>query len=287
MTQILSDTRPSAAILDGFEPSSGSLKPTIFWRIAEDIPKRLSWVLMVISIAVPLLAWLVLSNLPGVNSTFLPSPQKVAGAFQHLWARGFMSQDILASSLRVAAGFALSVVIAIPVGIAMGALASLRSLLEPIVGLLRYMPAPAFIPLLIIYLGLNEEPKIALIFIGTVFYNILMIMDAVKFVPKDLLEATYTLGGQRLQVLTSVITPYIVPNIIDTLRINIAASWNLVVIAELVAAEEGLGKRILLAQRFLKTDEIFAYLIILGVIGFFLDLVFRQILRTSCRWAFD
>ena len=287
MTQLISKpTNPDLDALDA-PSTSGSLKPTTFWRIAEDIPKRLSWSLMIASITIPLVAWLIFSNLPSVNSTFLPSPQKVVGAFQHLGSKGFISKDILASSLRVAAGFTLSVVIAVPIGIAMGALASMRSLLEPIVGLLRYMPAPAFIPLLIIYLGLNEEPKIALIFIGTVFYNILMIMDAVKFVPKDLIEATYTLGGRRLQVLTSVITPYIVPSIIDTLRINIAASWNLVIIAELVAAEEGLGKRILLAQRFLKTDEIFAYLIVLGVIGFALDLVFRWILKTSCRWAFD
>lgn len=286
MTQLLSKPQ-SPSILDEFQPNVKGMKPTTFWRIAEDIPKRLSWALMITSVAIPLLAWLILSNLPGINSTFFPSPQKVAGAFQHLWAKGFISKDILASCLRVGAGFTLSVVIAIPIGIAMGALASMRSLLEPIVGLLRYMPAPAFIPLLIIYLGLNEEPKIALIFIGTVFYNILMIMDAVKFVPKDLIEATYTLGGQRRQILTDVIMPYVLPNVIDTLRINIATSWNLVIIAELVAADEGLGKRILLAQRFLKTDEIFAYLIILGVIGFSLDLIFRQILKTSCRWAFD
>jgi len=87
--------------------------------------------------------------------------------------------------------------------------------------------------------------------------------------------------------LTSVITPYIVPKIIDAFRVNIAASWNLVVVAELVAAEDGLGKRILLAQRFLKTDEIFACLIVLGLIGFTLDLLFRLILNLSCRWAVD
>ena len=111
-------------------------------------------------------------------------------------------------------------------------------------------------------------------------------MDAVKFIPKDLIETTYTLGGSRWQVLTQVITPYIVPSILDAFRINIAASWNLVVVAELVAASEGLGKRILLAQKFLKTDEIFACLIILGLIGFALDLSFRLLVRLSCKWTF-
>ena len=124
-----------------------------------------------------------------------------------------------------------------------------------------------------------------LIFIGTLFFNILMIMDAVKFIPPDLIETTYTLGGNRFQVLTKVITPYIIPRIIDAFRVNMAASWNLVVVAELIAADEGLGKRILLAQKFLRTDEIFACLIILGLIGFAIDLFFRVLLRVTCKWA--
>lgn len=286
MTSILTDDRMPDA-LGQHQPRARSLKPTVFWRIAEEIPKPLQWGLMVASLVLPLVLWLIVSNLPGVNTTFLPRPQDVIAAFQQLASKGVIRQDTIASCFRVSAGFALSVAIAIPLGIAMGAFASIRALFEPIISLLRYMPAPAFIPLLIIYLGLNEEPKIALIFIGTVFFNTLMIMDAVKFVPKDLIEATYTLGGKRLQVIKSVITPYIIPNIIDTLRVNIATSWNLVIVAELVAAEEGLGKRILLAQRFLRTDEIFAYLIILGVIGFALDLAFRGVLQLTCRWAFD
>lgn len=280
-------TQTSSLLKDDFEPAPRSLEPTVFWRIGEDIPDRLNWVLIIASVVVPLTVWWILSNYTGVNPKFLPSPQDVAGAFQRLWEKGFITQDIFASFGRVAIGFSLAAIVAIPLGISMGAFASIRAMMEPIIGILRYMPAPAFIPLLIIYLGLNEEPKIALIFIGTVFYNTLMIMDAVKFVPKDLIETTYTLGGRRWQVLMSVITPYIVPSIIDTLRINVAASWNLVVIAELVAAEEGLGKRILLAQRFFKTDEIFACLIMLGVIGFALDLIFRWVLKTSCKWAFD
>ena len=168
----------------------------------------------------------------------------------------------------------------------MGTFASIRALFEPIIGIVRYMPAPAFIPLLIIYLGIDEAPKIALIFIGTVFFNLLMIMDSVKFVPQDLIETTYTLGGKRWQILLGVITPYIIPRIFDTFRVNMAASWNLVVVAELLAANEGLGKRILIAQKFLRTEEIFACLIVLGLIGFAIDLFFRLLVRLTCKWAF-
>ncbi|VEP11765.1 ABC-type nitrate/sulfonate/bicarbonate transport system, permease component [Hyella patelloides LEGE 07179] len=265
---------------------TSGIEPTIFWRIADDIPQYLSWGMMSFSILIPLIFWFIFANYSGIESTFLPSPSDVIKALGGLWEKGFLTQDIAASFTRVSLGFFLSVLVAIPLGIMMGSFASIRALFEPIIGIVRYMPAPAFIPLLIIYLGIDEAPKIALIFIGTVFFNILMIMDAVKFIPKDLIETTYTLGGSRWQVLTQVIMPYVVPSIIDTLRINIATSWNLVVVAELLAASEGLGRRIILAQKFLKTDEIFACLIILGLIGFILDLSFRLLLRFTCKWAF-
>lgn len=264
-----------------------SLKPTVFWRIGEDIPRGLYWTLVVISIAVPFVAWWLLANAGLVAPVFLPTPAEVWQALVELANDGLLSKDIQASFLRVAAGFLLAAVVSVPIGIAMGTFASIRALFEPIIGIIRYMPAPAFIPLLILYLGIDETTKIALIFIGTVFYNTLMIMDSVKFVPKELIETTYTLGGNRLQTLLQVITPHVAPNIIDTFRINVAASWNLVIVAELVAAEVGLGKRILLAQKFLHTEQIFAYLIVLGVIGFAIDLLFRWLLRTTCRWSFD
>ncbi|MEL6455952.1 MAG: ABC transporter permease [Cyanobacteria bacterium J06623_5] len=264
-----------------------SLKPRVFWRMGEPIPARLDWILRIVSVVVPLLLWWLLSSSGLVNSKFLPSPVDVVGAFGRLWAEGLFLGDLQASLFRVGTGFFLASLLSVPLGISMGAFASVRSLLEPIMGIVRYMPAPAFIPLLIIYLGLDEAPKIALIFIGVIFFNTLMIMDAVKFVPKHLLEATYTLGGSRWQTLMQVITPYVVPNILDAFRINMAAAWNLVVVAELIAANEGLGKRIAIAQRFFRTDEIFAYLIVLGVIGFLADLALRMILKSTCKWAVD
>ena len=263
-----------------------NLKPSTFWRIAGDIPQSLSWILFSLSIVIPFLVWLLISRYAGIDSIFLPSPTDVVEAVGRLWSKGYLLEDTLSSFTRVSAGFILSAIVAVPIGVLMGTFASIRALFEPIIGIVRYMPAPAFIPLLIIYLGIDEAPKIALIFIGTVFFNILMIMDSVKFVPQDLIETTYTLGGKRWQVLLQVILPYIVPRIIDTFRVNMAASWNLVVVAELVAANEGLGKRILLAQKFLRTEEIFACLIILGLIGFAIDLFFRLLVRLTCKWAF-
>ena len=266
-------------------PQTKSLQPNVFWRIREEIPQALKWVLMSLSVLVPLLLWWGLSSTGLVDTKLLPTPGMVVASLGRLWQDGYLVGDTVASFLRVSAGFLLAALLSIPLGIAMGSFASVRSLLEPLMGIVRYMPAPAFIPLLIIYLGLGEAPKIALIFIGTVFFNTLMIMDAVKFVPKELIETTYTLGGDRRQVLMQVITPHIVPSIFDTFRVNMAASWNLVIVAELVAAEGGLGKRIALSQKFFNTDDIFACLIVLGLIGFILDLSLQAAMRMTCKWA--
>jgi NitT/TauT family transport system permease protein len=261
------------------------LPPSLLWRVMEDIPPRLSWILMSMSVGVPLLLWWVISTSGMVDPLFLPTPAAVAAATYRLWSDGSLLKDMLASILRVLAGFLLAAVISIPLGTLMGTFSSIRALAEPIIGIIRYMPPPAFIPLLIFYFGVDEKPKVLLIFIGTLFFNTLMVMDGVKFVPKELVETTYTLGGNRWQVLTQVIFPHIMPTVIDAGRVNIAQSWSLVIVSELVAATEGLGRRIINAQRFLKTDEIFVGLIVIGLIGLTIDLLFRLWLRLGCQWA--
>ncbi len=240
---------------------------------------------MIASIALPLFLWWLVTTAGNIDPKFLPSPGQVMEAFGRLWSTGELLKDTVASLWRVGVGFSLAALFAIPIGILMGSFPSIRALLEPLFGLMRYMPAPAFIPLLILYLGIGEEPKIMLIFIGVFFFNALMVMDTVKFVPKDLIEATYILGGNRLQTLLQVIFPHVLPGIIDACRINLAAAWQLVIVSELIAATEGLGRRISVAGRFLRTDEIFVGLIVVGVIGLCFDLLFQYLLRISCRWS--
>jgi NitT/TauT family transport system permease protein len=246
---------------------------------------RHPWALGLLGILTVLLLWWITTASGSVNKLFLPSPQAVWLAGQQQWTSGLLLKDALASIQRVFIGFAMSAGLALPVGIAMGTSPVICRLLEPLMGLIRYMPAPAFIPLLIIYFGLDELPKVLLIFIGTFFFNTLMIMDAVKFVPHELVETARTLGGRTLPILTRVVAPFIAPQVLDTYRINMASAWNLVIVAELVAATEGLGKRISLAQRFLRTDEIFMGLIVIGLIGLLIDLGFRALMRRACSWA--
>ncbi|MBE9154235.1 MULTISPECIES: ABC transporter permease [unclassified Cyanobium] len=243
------------------------------------------WVLGLVGILAVVAIWSAVTAAAVVDPLFLPSPSAVLAAGSSQAREGLLWADLLASVGRVFAGFGLSALVALPLGIAMGTSTLINRLLEPLMGLIRYMPAPAFIPLLIIYFGLGELPKILLIFIGTLFFNTLMIMDAVKFVPNELIETARTLGGRPSQVLLRVITPCIAPQVLDAYRINMAAAWNLVIVAELVAANEGLGKRISLAQRFLRTDQIFLGLIVIGLIGLLIDLGFRFTMRRACSWA--
>ena len=264
---------------------STTISPTIFWRLAEDIPSPLSVTLTLVSIVLPLLLWWLVTQFGSIDPKFLPAPSQVWAAAIRMGGSGELWQDTIASLWRVGVGFSLSMLFAIPIGILMGSFASIRALLEPLFGLIRYMPAPAFIPLLIIYQGIGEEPKVTLILAETFFFNALMVIDTVKFVSKDLIEATYMLGGNRLQTLLNVIFPHTIPGILDACRINLAAAWQLVIVAELVAATEGLGRRISVAGRFLRTDEIFVGLIVIGIIGLILDLLFQYAIRVMCRWS--
>jgi NitT/TauT family transport system permease protein len=264
---------------------SKTLRSTVFWRVAEDIPPPLRTVFNITSIALPLFLWWLATTFGQFDPKFLPSPAQVLTAFGQLLQSGELLKDTVASVWRVSFGFLGATLLSIPIGVLMGSFASIRALLEPLFGFIRYMPAPAFIPLLILYLGIGEEPKILLIVIGVFFFNVLMAMDTVKFVPKDLIESTFMLGGNRLATLLQVIFPYVLPGLIDACRINLAAAWQLVIVAELIAATEGLGRHISVAGRFLRTDEIFVYLIIIGVIGMTLDLSLQYLMRVSCRWA--
>lgn len=262
-----------------------TLPPTTFWRIRESIPPRLSIMLGITSFVTPLLVWMLLTSLQLAPPLFLPSIPGVVETLGRMWSEGVLPGDIAISIFRTSAGFLLALVVSIPLGILMGTFPSIRSLMEPMVSLGRYMPAAAFIPLLILWLGLGELPKIALIFIGTFFFNTLMVANAGKFVPYDWIASAYTLGAKRLHVLLTIMCPAMLPSIIDAARVNLAAAWNLVIISELVAANSGLGFRILKAQRFLRTEEIFASLLVIGIIGLTMDLSLHWLRSRLCPWV--
>ena len=241
--------------------------------------------LVAVSLSLPLLVWTLLELSGTVNPIFLPSPVTVAQTGYDMLVSGVLLNDAKASITRVFIGFGIALVVSIPLGLAMGTFRSMRALFEPAIGLIRYAPATAFVPLLLIWLGLGEQPKIALVVIGTVFFNTLMTANVVWQVPSELIKASLTLGAGSASIFRKVIFPHAVPGMIDAARVNLAAAWNLIVVAELIAADEGLGFRVVRAQKFLNIDQIFVVIAVIGIIGVTTDILLRTLRNRVAPWS--
>jgi NitT/TauT family transport system permease protein len=159
------------------------------------------------------------------------------------------------------------------------------SLFAPLVGTVRYMPVTGFVPLIVIWVGLGEDSKVLIVMLGVVLYNAIMVADAVKFIPSEMINVAYTLGATRRDVLFKVIVPGTFPSVLDTLRVNISSAWNYLVIAELLAAQNGLGFRIVQSQRFLQTEKVLFCLALIGLIGLMTDYSLKWISAVLTPWA--
>jgi NitT/TauT family transport system permease protein len=255
-------------------------------RIRSTISLRWRIGLGVIGVVALFALWVGTSRTLDSSTSFLvPSPSATWDAFVKMWRDGTFSEDLVASVRRVAYGYSISVAIGVVIGIAIGSFSSAEAFFEPQIGFLRYIPATALTPLLLLWLGIDESPKITLIVLGTVFYNILMVADVARAVPRELINASATLGAGRWATIRRVIVPHSLPGIIDVARINLAAAWLMLVVAELLAAQEGLAFRIVRAQRFRAVDTMFALLIVFGVIGLVSDIALRQLRSVVARWA--
>ncbi|MDH4450064.1 MAG: ABC transporter permease [Rhodoferax sp.] len=254
------------------------------WSIRLAIPRRTYGLLALAGLVLPLLAWGLLSMFGGVSPVFLPGPEKVLLRIVSWATEDDLLGDALISTMRVVAGWALSALIAVPLGLFIGSWRAVQALLEPLTDFIRYMPAVAFIPLVMLWVGIDEGAKVAIIFIGTFFQMVLMVAEDVRRVPMAQIEAAQTMGATRREVVEKVILPSAKPALLDTLRVTMGWAWTYLVVAELVAANSGLGFAILKAQRFLQTDKIFAGILLIGLIGLAIDQLFRLLHRKAFPW---
>lgn len=229
--------------------------------------------------------WCVLSYGGIVESYFLPAPDEVVIAGTELFTKYHLTADIAASFYRVTLGFLLAAGIAMPLGILMGTFKIVEAFIEPLNDFIRYMPVPAFIPLIILWIGIGDSSQIALIFVGTFFQLTIMIADIVAHVPKDFLETSYTLGYKRWQILRHVVLPASLPGIFDALRVGVGWAWSYLILAEVIAASVGLGHMIMESQRYLRTANVIAGIIIIGIIGLVIDFVFKLTHSFLFRWG--
>jgi len=228
--------------------------------------------------------WLFLSLGEVVEPIFLPSPGVVLDELATLMAGGF-AWDVMASIGRVLGGFFLASIIGVPLGVMMGASRRVEEMFSPFVAFVRYLPAAAFIPLLILWLGIGNAQKVALLFMGVFFYLTIMVMNVVAGVRRDYIDAASTLGATRRQILVHVIVPASSPGIYDALRTMMGVGWTYIVVAEMVAATSGIGKMIIESQRFLQTGRVVAGIAVIGLIGVICDLIFRAGRPLLFRWS--
>ena len=261
-------------------------RPRVRWfALRREIPPAAYSALAVSSFLGALLAWAWVSHQAFVNPIFVPTPERVWGAARGFFAEGDLLTDVKVSFVRVTIGFLLSAALAIPIGVAIGAFQVGEAIVQPLTEFIRYVPVPALIPLMMVLFGIGEPPKVMLIFVGTFFQLVLMVAEEIRRVPYELLQVGYTLGARRAEVIFRILLPAAMPGIFDALRLCNGWAWTYLVVAELVAANEGLGYRILKFSRFLQTPKIFVYLILLGIVGLTLDLIFRSLNRRLFHWA--
>jgi NitT/TauT family transport system permease protein len=233
-------------------------------------------------VALGLLWWAATSS-GVVAPIFLPAPGAVVSRLVLLAYQGTLWQDLGVSIYRIVVGFLIATALALPVGVVIGNFTKWEAAIEPLVDFVRYMPVVAFVPLSILWAGTGDIQKFLIIFIGTFFQQVLMVMDNVKRVPRDYIGLGRTLDLSDLRILARIVVPSALPGIWDTMRITLGWAWTWLVLAELVAATSGLGYRITVSQRYFQTDTIIGYILLLGFLGLVTDQLMKGLERVLFR----
>ena len=216
---------------------------------------------------------------------FVPSVEQVGIAFVKLFTESNFLSDVLVSCRRIFVSFLVASLIALPIGVLMGCFGNVRALLNPTMSAWRYLPAASFVPLLLVWFGPTDLAKLALLFIGVIFFLISLILDNTRAVSKELVEAALTMGASRWEVVTRVVMPAAMPAIFDSMRNMIAVAWTYLVIAEIVGAQNGIGAVMMRAGRFLNVDVIMAAILTIGILGVLTDMLFRLAGRVLFPWS--
>jgi len=220
-----------------------------------------------------------------VSKTFLADPLTMVHSGWTLLVQHGFAKDIGVTVWRVLGGFAIATAFALPLGVAMGAYKPVEAFFEPFVSFARYLPASAFIPLLILWAGIGEMQKLLVIFIGSVFQIVLMVAVTVGSVRRDLVEAALTLGARDRGILARVLIPSAAPGIFEILRLVLGWAWTYVIVAELIGSSSGIGHMIIDSQALLATGQIIFGIIVIGVIGLVSDFLFKAANRKLFPWS--
>ena len=227
-------------------------------------------------------------DVPLIKPLFVPSPQKVAGTFWNLLSEEFSGGTLWRhtwdSVRRVFLGFLLAILLAVPIGVLMGINRHMRSFWDPPIEFYRPIPPLAYLPLMIVWFGIGEEPKVLLIFLAIFAPVVINSRAGVRSVAIEQIHAAYSMGATKMQVIWHVILKGAMPEILTGMRIGVAFGWTTLVAAELAAAQAGLGAMIKSASDFLVTDVIFVGIFVIAAIAYFFDMMMRWIDQLAVPW---
>ncbi|MTE00551.1 ABC transporter permease subunit [Paracoccus sp. YIM 132242] len=232
--------------------------------------------------------WFLVTSMGWVKPLFLPAPAAVWGKFVLAVTEGVSNstllQHTLASLGRVLGAFFLALVVAVPLGILMGVNRVIRGVMDPIIEFYRPLPPLAYLPLIIIWLGIGEFPKVFLIFLAIFAPMAIAARAGVRSVSIEQIHAAYAMGANKLQVIFHVILKAALPEIFTGMRIGIGVGWTTLVAAEMVAASRGLGFMVLNSAEYLASDAVIMGIIVIGILAFAFDLLIRRIERALIPW---
>ncbi|MDW3687405.1 ABC transporter permease [Cupriavidus sp. CV2] len=249
------------------------------------VTQRARWVLGLSFFVVFFAVWAAVTLGGMVPRTFLADPMTMAHEGVLLFTEYNFIGDIGMTVWRVLGGFVLAAALAVPLGIFMGAYKAAEAFFEPFVSFCRYLPASAFIPLLILWAGIGEAQKVLVIFIGSFFQIVLMVAVTVGGARRDLVEAAYTLGANSSGIVRRVLIPGAAPEIAEILRLVLGWAWTYVIVAELIGSSSGIGHMITDSQALLNTGQIIFGIIVIGCIGLVSDLAFKLANQRLFPWS--
>jgi NitT/TauT family transport system permease protein len=225
--------------------------------------------------------WCAVSYGKGIDPRFIPPPHAVGWALVGFFGDRKIMTDIGMSLYRLVVGFSLAAIIGTAVGLLAGSFPRIHALVMPVNSFVRYVPATALIGLFFLWFGLGEVSKIALVFSGVLFFLVQRVADAAKVVPDEYLDVARTLGARRSGIFWRVILRSALPEIVVTWRVELAAAWIFLIIAEMMASSSGLGNRVAVAWRYANPADLFAALFLIGMAGLAFDLAFDGLYRIA------
>jgi len=229
--------------------------------------------------------WGILVSFYEVSESVFPGPLRVFGSLLHLLVDGSLLQHVIASLYRVTVGFYLAVILGIPLGIVLGRTMLAMNILNPVIQFLRPISPLAWIPLAMLWFGIGDKPAIFLIFLSCFFPLTVATMIAVGSIKPVYLQVAANFNFSRTDVLFKIIVPAITPDIVTALRLTVSIAWLVVVAAEMIAVQSGLGFLILDSRNALRIDYVMVGMIVIGIIGLLLDYVVQQLAKSeACAW---